>query len=82
MNLGDHQVTNGFVLYKPVLTLRCFKSYEEALTQSDIMLDIMVNPWSGLINWYNTLRNALLDDRHELGGPAFPIFVNMIRIFD
>ena len=73
---------NGFVLYKPILTLRCLKSFEEALTQSDIMLDITINPWSGSINWYNTFRNALLHDRHELGGPAFPKIVNIIRIFD
>ena len=70
---------NGFVLYKPVLTFRCFKSFEEALTQYDIMLDIMVNPWSGLINWYNTLRNALLHDRHELGAW---ISVSNIRQYD
>ena len=73
---------NGFVLYKPILTLRCLKSFEEVLTQSDIMLDITINPWSGSINWYNMFRNALLHDRHELGGPAFPKIVNIIRIFD
>ena len=71
-NLGDHLVTNSFVHYKPVLTLGCLKSFVEALAQSDIMLDVTVNPWSGSINRYNAFRNALLHDRHEVDGPAFP----------
>ena len=81
-NLGDHPVTNSFVLYKPVLTLGCLKSFVEALTQSDIMLDVTVNPWGGSINRYNAFRNALLHDGHEVGGPAFPKFVNIIGLFD
>ena len=81
-NLGDHPVTNSFVLYKPVLTLGSLKSFVEVLTQSDIMLDVTVNPWGGSINRYNAFRNALLHDRHEMGGPAFPEFINIIRLFD
>lgn len=80
MNFGDHPVVNGFVLYKPVMTLGCLKSFVEALAQSDIMLDITVNPWSGLINRYNAFRNALMHDGHEVGGPVFPKFINIIRL--
>ena len=81
-NLGDHPVTNSFVLYKPVLTLGCLKSFVKVLTQSDIMLDITIDPNNGSINGYNTFGNALLHDGHEVGGPAGPKFVNIISLFD
>ena len=80
-DLENDLVTNCFVLSKPILTFGHLKSFEKALPQPDVVLDISVNPGSGPINRNSTLGNAFMHHRHEVSVPAVPQVIYVIRSF-
>ena len=77
-DLGNNLIADGFIFVIPIKAFGGFETLVKTFTESDVMLNVTINPGNGTIKVSWSSGNTPFHDRQKRSRPTIPKNVNVL----